>query len=63
MSLIDSARDFVKGLVPSGPEVGEPDLPTGPGVPADVVTDEVADGLDDEVERMRREWDSQPSHH
>ena len=62
MSLIDSARDFVKGLVPSGPEVGEDDTPSGPGAP-DVVTDEVADGLDDEVERMRQEWDSQPSHH
>ncbi len=59
MSLIDSARDFMKGLVPAGPEVGEHQTTEEP-VEAAVEAD---DAVDDEIERARREWDSQPSHH
>ena len=59
MSLIDSARDFMKGLVPAGPEVGVHETAEEPGHAAVVP----GDAVDDEIERTRREWDSEPSHH
>lgn len=62
MSLIESARDFVKGLVPTGPEVGQHDTASGTGAPPEVAAADADAVLDDEVARMRREWDSQPGH-
>ena len=78
MSLIESARGFVKGLGLQDPEVGELDSSARGHREADGsqaacgdpsrMGDEAGgdesgvDGVDD-VERLRREWDTQPGHH
>jgi hypothetical protein len=80
MSLIESVRDLVKGLVAAEPDVGEHDTDpvpyadaadtspaatvATPATAADDALGAVADtDPDNEVERMRREWESEPSHH
>ena len=70
MSLIETARDFVKGLVATDPEVGDNQTTSADGEPPDeqaASERQTPDGadreLDDELERARLEWESEPSHH
>lgn len=74
MSLIETARDLVKGLVPTEPEVGEHDTASasdemGRGDDGHLPSTQieasigVAQPLDDPIERARREWERQPGHH
>ena len=71
MSLIESARDFMKGLVVHESEVGVHDTsvrgpgdatgsPVAPAEPDASPAD--AEAIEDDAERLRREWAAQPSH-
>lgn len=68
MSLMEHARDLVKGLVATESEVGEHDTTTGVA-PFDA---EERDGAgevlagepsEEDIEQARLEWETQPSHH
>jgi hypothetical protein len=63
MSLMEHARDLVKGLVVPGPEVGDHDT-TPERETTRLLADEVLAGEPSEeaIEQARLEWETQPSH-
>ncbi len=69
MSLIESARDLVRSLVVQDPEVGGHDTSTrgqwefGDSPATAGASPETTLAVDDEIEALRREWETQPGHH